>query len=148
MRPNRTVSQTWCFISILHMLSQVLQFLKHWLHWTFFTTSHLWLSRVTMTLLHQRQQRQISTIKRSQEWEVNSVAMTKKGIETLQVSWSCWNLCWSYASVIHYKYITQKMEFQNWSIWYRDRFQCITNVLQTHYIYITISKTPNLNLIN
>jgi len=67
------------------MLLQALQFLKHWLHWTFFITSHLWLSRVTMTLLHWRQQKQMSTIRESWEWEVSSVAVTKKRIKLTEV---------------------------------------------------------------
>jgi len=67
------------------MLLQALQFLKHWLHQTFFTTLHLWLSRAAMTLLHQRQQKQMSTIKESQEQEINSVAMTEKSINLTEV---------------------------------------------------------------
>jgi len=38
-----------------------------------------------MTLLHQRQQKQMSTIKRSQEQEVNSVVMTRKRIKSAEV---------------------------------------------------------------
>ena len=67
------------------MLLQALRFLKHWLHWTFFTTLHLWSSRVTMTLLHQRQQRWMSTIKEPQEWKINDVAATKKEIKSAEV---------------------------------------------------------------
>ncbi len=67
------------------MLSQILRFLKHWSHWTFFITLHLWSDRATMTLLHQRQQKQMSAIKESWEWEVNSVAMTRKSIKSAEV---------------------------------------------------------------
>ncbi len=38
-----------------------------------------------MTLLHQRQQRQMSAIKEPQEQEVNSVAATKKKIKPAEV---------------------------------------------------------------
>jgi len=40
---------------------------------------------MTMTLLHQRQQKQMSTIKKSQEQEINSVAVTKKRIKSTEV---------------------------------------------------------------
>ena len=38
-----------------------------------------------MTLLHQRQQRQMSTIRRSQEQRVSDVAMTEKRIKSAEV---------------------------------------------------------------
>ena len=40
---------------------------------------------MTMTLLHQRQQKQMSTIKKPQEQEINSVAVTEKKIESAEV---------------------------------------------------------------
>ena len=38
-----------------------------------------------MTLLHQRQQKQMSAIRESQEQEVSNVAVTEKGIESAEV---------------------------------------------------------------
>jgi len=38
-----------------------------------------------MTLLHWRQQKQMSAVKESQEWGVNNVAMTEKKIESAEV---------------------------------------------------------------
>ena len=38
-----------------------------------------------MTLLHQRQQKQMSAIKESQEQEINSVAVTEKSIKSAEV---------------------------------------------------------------
>jgi len=81
----RNVSQTRCFASVLHMLLQALQLLKHLPHQTFFITSHLWSGRTTMTLLHWRQQRWVSAIKGPQEWGVNSVAVTKKRMRSAEV---------------------------------------------------------------